>query len=123
MKTTPEDLRDDLMRRADTCDLLARNYNDTGAHGDARRCEGEALAYRHAAELLRVSPLVADAARLTAERNAVRDRARKAAQVIIAAIGADGPQNIVGAAERIVERLRHSEAAEAALRAARGGAG
>ena len=45
------------------------------------------------------------------DRDDARRRAREATQTIIAAIGADGPQNIEEAAVRIVARLRHSEAA------------
>ena len=52
-----------------------------------------------------------DLAAVGKDRDDARRRAREATQTIIAAIGADGPQNIEEAAVRIVARLRHSEAA------------
>jgi hypothetical protein len=48
--------------------------------------------------------------RLRAELAAVAGRARRAAQVIIAEVGADGPMNVDEAAERIVARLAAAEA-------------
>lgn len=62
--------------------------------------------------------LVAGAESVAAERDAVKARARGAAQTIIAAIGADGPQNIGEAAARIVARLEAAEAERDLYRAA-----
>lgn len=85
MTTTMSDevteLHNDLLRRAEACEELAdaceRNASEGNpcAHSDAAtaRRRGKAAAYRHAAELLRASPLAATAEveRLRAEVNAL----------------------------------------------------
>lgn len=45
----------DLMRRAEACAKLADEYARDGDTADARRTDGKAAAYRHAAELLRAA--------------------------------------------------------------------
>lgn len=61
------ELHNDLMRRAKACDNLAA---PPVYPPDAVRSKGRADAFRHAAELLLASPLAAEVARLTAERDA-----------------------------------------------------
>lgn len=47
-------LRNDLIRRADSCDVLAEEHTRYGNTDDARVCAERASIYRHAAELVRV---------------------------------------------------------------------
>ena len=47
------ELYNDLMRRAEACDVLAERYDRASVN--AARCGGKADAYRHAAELLRAA--------------------------------------------------------------------
>ena len=46
------ELHNDLMRRAEACDDEAEELANLGDTSDARREDGKASAYRHAAELL-----------------------------------------------------------------------
>lgn len=49
-----DELHNDLTRRANSCAVLADEHARYGNVDDARRCDGKAAAYRHAAELVRV---------------------------------------------------------------------
>ncbi len=46
------ELHNDLLRRSEACAKRADEYARDGDTADARRADGKAVAYRHAAELL-----------------------------------------------------------------------
>ncbi len=58
------ELCNDYLRRAEAADVLARGYAEDDDIVPHARCSGKASAYRHAAELLRASPLAAEVARV-----------------------------------------------------------
>ena len=58
------ELCNDYLRRAEAADVLARGYAEDDDIVPHARCSGKASAYRHAAELLRASPLAAEVASL-----------------------------------------------------------
>lgn len=104
------ELHNDLMRRAKACDNLAA---PPVYPPDAVRSKGRADAFRHAAELLLASPLAAEVARLTAERDAAHAaRVRAEAEV-------DGRGRDLAAVARERDALRATlarvEAATAAV--------
>lgn len=98
------------------CVAMAYGCDEAGAQAVAERIAIDHNA-RVAAER-EADGLRRDLAAVGAARDEARRRAREAAQTIIAAIGADGPQNVDEAAARIVARLEAAEAERDLYRAA-----